>query len=55
MQIEKIEILRIEKPIRSPYTTAFGAAVAFNSIMVKLTSGKLSGWGEAAPWGFPDS
>ena len=29
MQIEKIEIFRIENPIRTPFTTAFGTAVAF--------------------------
>lgn len=53
MQIEGIEIVRIEKPIRMPYTTAFGTASAFNSILVRLDSGKFSGWGESAPWGFP--
>ncbi|MCP3966330.1 MAG: o-succinylbenzoate synthase [Lentisphaerae bacterium] len=53
MQIDKLAIFRVCNPIKTPYTTAFGTANAFNSILVKLDNGKYEGWGEAAPMGFP--
>ena len=53
MKIEKISIYRVCNPIKHPYTTAFGTQNAFNSILVRLESEGLSGWGEAAPGGGP--
>jgi O-succinylbenzoate synthase len=53
MKIDAIEIYRLAVPIIGYYKTAFARAECFNSILVKLISGKNYGWGEAAPWGFP--
>ncbi|NLF94767.1 MAG: o-succinylbenzoate synthase [Oligosphaeraceae bacterium] len=53
MKIERISIRRICNPINRPYVTAFGSQSAFNSILVSLESGGLTGWGEAAPGGGP--
>ena len=53
MKIEKISMYRVCNPIKNPYTTAFGTQKAFNSVVVKLESEGLSGWGEVAPGGGP--
>ena len=53
MKIEKITMYRVCNPIKRPYTTAFGTQTAFNSILVKLESEGLTGWGESAPGGGP--
>jgi O-succinylbenzoate synthase len=53
MKIEKITMYRVCNPIKRPYTTAFGTQKAFNSILVRLESEGLSGWGESAPGGGP--
>ena len=53
MKIEKISLYRVCNPIKHPYTTAFGTQTAFDSILVRLDSEGLSGWGEAAPGGGP--
>ena len=53
MKIEKITMYRVCNPIKRPYVTAFGTQNAFNSILVKLESGGLAGWGESAPGGGP--
>jgi len=53
MKIERISIRRICNPIKRPYITAFGSQSAFNSILVSLESGGLTGWGESAPGGGP--
>ena len=53
MKIEKISMYRVCNPIKNPYTTAFGTQKAFNSILVKLESEGLAGWGESCPGGSP--
>ena len=53
MRIDRITMYRVCNPIKNPYTTAFGTQNAFNSIVVKMESGGLVGWGESCPWGCP--
>ena len=53
MKIEHIDMYRVCNPIKHPYTTAFGTQNAFNSVVVGLRSGELTGWGEASPGGGP--
>lgn len=53
MRIEKIVMYRICNPIKRPYVTAFGSQAAFNSIVVGLSCGGVTGWGESAPGGSP--
>ena len=55
MRIDRITMYRVCNPIKNPYTTAFGTQNAFNSIVVKMESGGLVGWGESCPWGCPAS
>lgn len=53
MRIDRIEMYRVCNPIKNPYTTSFGSQNAFNSVVVKIESEGIIGWGESAPWGGP--
>lgn len=51
--IDSVDIYRVEMPLLSPFRTAFGDDAVIESVLVKLTSGKQYGWGEASPWAAP--
>ncbi|MBM3803652.1 MAG: o-succinylbenzoate synthase [Acidimicrobiia bacterium] len=53
MRIDQIQIHRVRMPLVYPFRTAFDDAYAVESVLVKLTSNGVSGWGEAAPWESP--
>lgn len=53
MIIESIEIYRVRVPLIYPFRTAFGDNASIESVLVKMTSGGKSGWGETAPWEAP--
>ncbi len=53
MYIESIRILRVNMPIIYPFRTAFSDIDSVESVLVQLSSGGKSGWGEAACWGAP--
>ena len=53
MLIEKIELFNVCNSCRITYKTSFGVNRAFDSVVVKMTSGDYVGWGEAAAGGFP--
>ena len=53
MRIDRITMYRVCNPIKHPYTTSFGTQKAFNSLVVKMESEGLTGWGEASPGGGP--
>lgn len=53
MVIEKIVLFNVCNPCRITYKTSFGVNRAFDSVVVKMTSGRYVGWGEAAAGGFP--
>lgn len=53
MIIEKIDLFHVCNPCRISYKTSFGVNNAFDSLLVKFTSGEYAGWGEAAAGGFP--
>lgn len=40
-------------PLVSPFRTSFGDVGEIESLLVKLESEGITGWGEAAPWGYP--
>jgi O-succinylbenzoate synthase len=52
-KIEAIEIFRVAMPLVYPFRTAFGNDAAVEAVLVRMTSGSLHGWGEAAPWRNP--
>src|SRR5688572_4353210 len=53
MRIDQIEIHRVAMPLIYPFRTAFGNDECIESVLVKLTSDQMCGWGEAAPWRNP--
>jgi o-succinylbenzoate synthase len=53
VKIERIEIYRVSMPLIYPFRTAFGNDEAIESMLVRLSSGGMSGWGESACWKYP--
>ncbi len=53
MKIDSLELFRVEMPLVYPFRTAFGNDDRIESVLVKMRSGDLYGWGEATPWQTP--
>jgi len=52
--IDKAELFIVKLPLVSPFVTSYGSVSHRESLLLKLTSGKLSGWGECAAFRDPD-
>jgi O-succinylbenzoate synthase len=53
MRIDRIDLYRIAMPLISPWRTAYGEDAVVESVLVKMYSGDLIGWGEASPLAMP--
>lgn len=53
MLIEAVELVRVAMPLVYPFRTAFGNDETIESVFVRLRSGGVDGWGEAASWRYP--
>lgn len=53
MKINGIEIYHVRMPLIYPFRTSFSNEESIESVFVKISSGKVYGWGEAAPWRLP--
>ena len=53
MIIDAVDLYRVRLPLVYPFRTAFGDYGEIESVLVRLTSGGHSGWGETAPWQAP--
>lgn len=53
MKIDSLEIFRVGMPLISPFRTAYGNDDRIETILVRINSGDLSGWGESTPWQSP--
>jgi O-succinylbenzoate synthase len=51
--INRIDLYRVAMPLISPWRTAYGEDAVIESVLVKMTSGDLAGWGEASPLAAP--
>ncbi|NLX21460.1 MAG: o-succinylbenzoate synthase [Phycisphaerae bacterium] len=51
--IDTIEIYRVRVPLVYPFRTAYGSDDAVESVLVRMASGSLAGWGEAQPFSLP--
>jgi len=49
LKIESAEIRYVVLPLISPFRTSLGEVAAIHSVMVRLSSEGVEGWGEAAP------
>lgn len=54
MKIEAIDIYRVAMPLIYPFRTGMGDASVIESVLVKMTSAGVEGWGEATPWATPN-
>ncbi|MGO8751567.1 MAG: o-succinylbenzoate synthase [Thermoguttaceae bacterium] len=55
MQIDSIEIFHVALPYRKPQTTTWGVSESLQTVLVRLQSGDVVGWGEACPGNSPAS
>ncbi len=53
MYINRIELYHVAMPLISPWRTAYGEDAVVESVLVKMVSGDLIGWGESSPLGTP--
>lgn len=54
MRIDKIDVFHVAMPLIAPWKTAFSEEYKIDSVLVRITSGDLVGWGEAAPYAAPE-
>ena len=53
MKIDRIELFHVGMPLISPWRTAYGEDATIHSVLCRMTSGSVSGWGESAPFAAP--
>src|SRR5262249_27314045 len=53
MRIDRIELFHVAMPLIYPWRTAYGEDAACHSVLCRMTSGSLWGWGESAPLAAP--
>lgn len=53
MKLDQIEAFFVRLPLNKPFTTAAGAIEHCDTVLVRLESGGVSGWGEATPGNGP--
>jgi O-succinylbenzoate synthase len=53
MHIDRIELFHVAMPLIYPWRTAYGEDVAIHSVLCRMTSGSLAGWGESSPLAAP--
>ena len=53
MRIDTIDVFHVAMPLKVPWKTAFSEETAIDSVLVRITSDGLVGWGEASPYAKP--
>src|SRR5690606_14119442 len=53
MLIDEVSVFHVSMPLKAPWKTAFSVETAIDTVLVKLRSGDIQGWGEAAPYAVP--
>ncbi len=53
MYIDRIDLYLVAMPLIAPWRTAYGEDAVIESVLVKMTSGDLVGWGETSPLAAP--
>ena len=53
MKIDAIDVFHVKMPLVYPFRTAYGDDTAIESVLLRMSSGNLHGWGEATPFGSP--
>lgn len=53
MYIDRIDLFHVAMPLIYPWRTAYGEDAAIQSVLCRMTSGPLVGWGESSPLAAP--
>lgn len=53
MKIDRIELFHVAMPLISPWRTAYGEDAEINSVLCRMSSGSVDGWGESTPFAAP--
>ncbi len=53
IRIETVDVYHVRVPLVYPFRTAYGSDDAIESVLVRMGSGDLYGWGEAQPFRLP--
>src|SRR5262245_53775146 len=53
MYIDRIDLYHVATPLIYPWRTAYGEDAAVHSVLCRMTSGSVSGWGESSPLAAP--
>lgn len=53
MRIDSIDLYHVAMPLISPWRTAYGEDADIESVLVRMQSGDLVGWGESSPLAAP--
>jgi len=53
MLIDRIDLFHVAMPLIYPWKTAYGEDAAIHSVLCRMTSGSVHGWGESAPFAAP--
>jgi O-succinylbenzoate synthase len=53
MHIDSLEIFQVALPLRQPQPTPYGRLETLQTVLVRIDSGGISGWGESSPGNAP--
>ncbi len=53
MRIQELAVYRVRLPLVTPFNTAYGDTHEIESVLVRLTSDGVDGWGEGTSWATP--
>jgi O-succinylbenzoate synthase len=53
MKIDRIELFHVAMPLIYPWRTAYGEDAEIHSVLCRMTSGSVAGWGESSPLAAP--
>src|SRR5262245_38525878 len=53
MLIDAIDVYHVAVPLVAPWRTAYGEDAVVESVLVRMTSGGVSAWGESCPLAAP--
>lgn len=53
MHIDRIDLFHVAMPLIYPWRTAYGEDAAVHSVLCRMTSGSLAGWGESSALAAP--
>ena len=53
MHIDRIDLFHVAMPLIYPWRTAYGEDATIHSVLCRMTSGSLVGWGESSPLAAP--